>query len=172
MVEQVEKREKSLAERFLRLGTFEKALAIAGAVILFCLMLLISADIILRAVFNAPIQIAFELAEVMMVFVFLGFAYTKREGGFIRIELLLSNLSKKTQGRLAYLDYLVSITFFIIFAWQSTLIAIDSIVRTETTRGMVPIQLGPVRTLLAIGVIFMLIELVVGLVKHIRRSQT
>ena len=155
----------------LSLTGAEWGLARASGLVLFFMMLLISADIFMRAAFNDPIQLAFELAELLMVFVvFLGFAYTQREGGFIRVELLLFRLRGVPRRLADYLNYILSIVFFIIFSSQSVIIAWDAFVTGERTRGLVPMLLWPARTAIAVAGIFLLVELTVGLVRYYRRK--
>ena len=155
--------------RWFNLESTEFGLIMIGGLMLFSLMVLVSADVFMRNVFNAPIQVSFKLSELLMCFiVFLGFAWTQREGGFVRIELLISRLSTPVRSRFDYVNYILSIGFFIVFSWQSVLIAWDALVRGETTHGLISLPVWPARAAIAIGSIFLLAELMVGLVRHCR----
>lgn len=153
------------------LERIEARLALLGGFFLFFMMLLITSDILLRTIFNSPIQLAFELVEVLMVFlIFLSFPNAQRQGGFVRIELLTDLFPKEKRRPFEYINYIISIIFFIIFCWRSSIILWDSYMIQETTRGLVPLLVYPARAAIFVGGALMLIELVVELVNYSRRS--
>lgn len=85
---------------------------LAAASILF-LMLLAVAQVIGRAVFNMPVPGFIDFVEqAMVMFAFLGIAYCQREGGHIRMDLVLGNLT----GRWPWLSELLTtiLTLFLI----------------------------------------------------------
>ena len=143
--------------------------AVIACLFLFLMMLEIVADIILRGVFNKPIQAGVEIIELMMVcVVYLGLAYTQSQGGFVRMEIIISRLSSSATWYTEYLNYILMVVFFCLFCWGAILLAIESLATRELTFGIVPVPVYPARIALAAGGILILIELIIELVLHHR----
>ncbi|MEM7490790.1 MAG: TRAP transporter small permease [Pseudomonadota bacterium] len=86
----------------------EKALNLAAGITIFALVLLAIANVLLRKLLNAPVPGYIDWTEQFMaVFAFLGLAYVQREGGHIRMDLLVGNL----KGRILWLFEFVSVIF-------------------------------------------------------------
>jgi TRAP-type C4-dicarboxylate transport system permease small subunit len=133
------------------------------------MMLLIVADIVLRGAFNKPIQAGVEIIELMMVcVVYLGLAYTQSQGGFVRMEVIISRLPSSATWYTEYLNYVLIVAFFCLFCWRGILLAIESLATRELTFGIVPVPVYPARVALAAGGILILIEVIVELVLHHR----
>ncbi|MDH5423848.1 MAG: TRAP transporter small permease [Gammaproteobacteria bacterium] len=81
----------SLADRtFFKLESF---LNLMGGVIIFMLVFLATTNALGRWLFDLPISGYIDWVEQSMAFMaFLGIAYTKREGGHIRMDMLVSRL--------------------------------------------------------------------------------
>ena len=81
----------SLADRtFFKLESF---LNLLGGIIIFLLVFLATANVLGRWLFDLPISGYIDWVEQSMAFMaFLGIAYTKREGGHIRMDMLVSRL--------------------------------------------------------------------------------
>lgn len=169
---QIKETKKAGGKGIFNLKGIESGFAVASGFFLFSMMILITVDILCRLIFNAPIQVVFELVEMLMVFViFLGFAHAQRKGGFIRIELFIHRFAEQKRRPFEYINYIASIIFFVVFCWRSLIIAWDSFVKNETTRGLVPLLIYPARAAIFLGGVLMLIELIVETVRH-RREKT
>jgi len=81
----------SLADRiFFKLESF---LNLLGGIVIFLLVFLATANVLGRWLFDMPINGYVDWVEQSMAFMaFLGIAYTKREGGHIRMDMLVSRL--------------------------------------------------------------------------------
>ncbi|MBI4283026.1 MAG: TRAP transporter small permease [Chloroflexi bacterium] len=155
----------SIALRLIRYA--ETFLVYLSSLFLFTMMVLIVIDVSGRAALNQPLKMGLELTELLMVFiVYLGFSYTQWKGGFIRIELFLSHFSATTRWILGYFDYLISITFFVIFTWRTSFTALESLGLREVTPGLVPLPMYPAKISIALGGAFMLLELIIGIIQH------
>lgn len=99
----------SLADRtFFKL---ESWLNLAGGIIIFLLVLLASVNILGRWLFDLPISGYIDWVEQAMAFIaFLGIAYTKRLGGHIRMDIVISHL----RGRTLWITELVSTVFMLL----------------------------------------------------------
>lgn len=83
----------------------ESALNLLGGFIIFLLVFLATANVLGRWLFNMPISGYIDWVEQSMAFMaFLGIAYTKREGGHIRMDIVVSHL----KGRALWLLELFS----------------------------------------------------------------
>lgn len=87
---------------FLRL---ESLLAMLGGIVIFLLVFLATANVLGRWFFTLPVSGYIDWVEQSMAFfAFLGLAYTQREGGHIRMDMLVSRL----HGRRLWFTELVS----------------------------------------------------------------
>lgn len=86
----------------------EALLNLASGLTIFALVLLAIANVLLRKFLNAPVPGYIDWTQTFMaVFAFLGLAYVQREGGHIRMDLLVGKL----RGRVLWTFEFVS-TFF------------------------------------------------------------
>jgi TRAP-type C4-dicarboxylate transport system permease small subunit len=154
--------------RDITFGKIIFVMANGAGLFLFAVMLLVVADITGRAVYK-PIQMGYELAELLLVFaIFLGFAYTQRERGFVRVEIALSHFTPPVKWIAEYITYIISILFFIALVWQTSLYAWESIQMLQMTGGTVPLPMYPSKCVIPLAGIFILVELFIELVQHHR----
>ncbi len=132
-----------------------------GAFFLTGMMLLMTADIILRNTLNIAIQGSYELIELMCaVFISLSFAYCASLRGHISIDLVVSRLSGKAQATLNSITYLISIVVVSLLAWQS-LVRARTLWRTGETTGILEIPVFPVLLVVFVGyVLFSLVWII------------
>lgn len=89
----------------------ESLLTLAAGITIFALVLLAVANVLLRKLLNAPVPGYIDWTEQFMaVFAFLGLAYAQREGGHIRMDLLVGAL----KGRVLWLFELLSVLFILL----------------------------------------------------------
>ena len=75
-----------------RVGWLEDLLNAVSATSIIVLMLLAVIQVVGRKVFNAPIFGYIDWVEqIMVLFAFIGVAYCQREGGHVRMELVITN---------------------------------------------------------------------------------
>lgn len=74
----------------------ERATALISGLGIFAMMMLGVVQIVSRKLLNIPIFGYIDMVEIMMTFlVFLGLAYTERLGGHIRMEIIVTRLSRR-----------------------------------------------------------------------------
>ncbi|CUH40828.1 TRAP-type mannitol/chloroaromatic compound transport system, small permease component [Jannaschia seosinensis] len=89
----------------------EAALNLASGITIFALVLLAIANVLMRKFLNLPVPGYIDWTEQFMaVFAFLGLAYVQREGGHIRMDLLVGNL----KGRVLWLFEFLSVLFMLL----------------------------------------------------------
>jgi TRAP-type C4-dicarboxylate transport system permease small subunit len=84
----------SLLSRLDRwLFKFESWLTLLGGIVIFLLVLLATSNVLGRWFFSLPVSGYIDWVEqAMAFFAFLGIAYTQREGGHIRMDMLVARL--------------------------------------------------------------------------------
>ena len=71
----------------------EKLLTLLGGIVIMLLVLLATVNVLGRWIFSLPISGYIDWVEQAMAFMaFLGIAYTQRQGGHIRMDILVSHL--------------------------------------------------------------------------------
>jgi len=91
-----------------------------AALAIFLLMLLGTAQIVLRSFFNSPIPGYIDLVELSMAgMAFLGAAYCQRLGAHIRMEILVSNLKGRWLWAFEIFGTLVALLIIAILAWYA-----------------------------------------------------
>ena len=85
--------QSALSKIDLLLLKLEKLLTLAGGVVIFLLVFLATTNVLGRWIFDLPISGYIDWVEQAMAFMaFLGIAYTQREGGHIRMDMLVGNI--------------------------------------------------------------------------------
>ena len=150
------------------LSRLELGLIWAAVLATTAMMLLTSADALLRYTVNKPIVGAYELTEkyLMVAAIFLGFSYAYRGGAFIRVTFLVDMLPKGWRLVTDYVAYFVSLACCCVFMIASAGQALRELADT-TTLATVPILTGPAYCLVPIG-FFSLLVLMIADVRRIR----
>ena len=94
-----------LSRADLILLKLESVLTLIGGLVIFLLVFLATTNVLGRWIFSLPISGYIDWVEqAMAFFAFLGIAYTQREGGHIRMDMLVGNI----HGRALWFTELVS----------------------------------------------------------------
>ena len=94
--------------------------AIFGMVILSAMVLLTTVNVASRYVFSAPIYGTTELTGLLLVcLTAAGLSYCQLEKGHIRVSIVVSRLSKKSQAILDSLAYLIGFASIALVCWYS-----------------------------------------------------
>lgn len=123
------------------------------------LALLTITDVVLRFFFNAPFPGTLEYSEmILVVIVWMGFAYTDVVKGHISVELMVSRLSARKQ---IYFDILASLAGLIVMAiliWISAKLALYSWNLKELSE-VVNFPVYPFKMVLCAGAVLFWFEL-------------
>lgn len=88
----------------------EVALALVAAAVIFVLMLLISADVVMRGLFNLPIRGQVDFTMIVMVaFGVLCISYCYRRAAHIRMDILVNALSGRPKWAVELLTTLIAL---------------------------------------------------------------
>lgn len=98
-----------------------------SAVCILLMTLLILVETVVRMVAGSSIFIAEEYSAYLMAnFVMLGLAYTLRENGHIKVNLLLSRLRQRAKGAFRLAACLLGLAVFVLLTYQLFLLAVDN----------------------------------------------
>lgn len=85
--------DSALSQLDRHLYQFESALTLLGGIVIFLLVFLATANVLGRWIFSLPISGYIDWVEQSMAFfAFLGISFTQRDGGHIRMDMLVSNI--------------------------------------------------------------------------------
>jgi TRAP-type C4-dicarboxylate transport system permease small subunit len=109
-----------------KLGWISHTLAYLGAVALFVMMLLTTADVTGRYLFNQPILGAFELTEfLVLILIFSFLAHTQAEKTHVSVDLLLRRLPRKWRRAIGVFNHAVSLALMALLVWMTALRALE-----------------------------------------------
>lgn len=108
-----------MLERFdRRLGRVEEAFNLVAAACIFGLMFLGIAQVLGRRLFDLPISGYIDVVELSMAaFAFLGIAYCQRQGGHVRMEMVLKFAKGRSQWALEVFGTLVALFIVSVLIW-------------------------------------------------------
>ena len=119
------------------------AAGIGSTVLLIVMMMLTVTDVLLRYVFDQPIKGSMELTEYIMVCVgTLGLAWCALQGAHIKVELIVSKFSQRTQKYIDSFNYILLIGVSGIIAWQ-TFVRAGTVQRLGVSSAMLEVPQQP-----------------------------
>lgn len=142
-----------------------------GGVGMLASMFLGTADVVGTQFLGHPLPGALELTESTMVLIVFGaLAYAQIRRTHIRVEFVYEHVGPRVRAGMDVLADLAALAFFGLLLWQAFLEAKFSWEIGEATVGLVRFPLYPARTILAVGVALLLVQLVLDLVTDARRA--
>lgn len=136
------------------IATVARGLCAVGVVCVVAMMVLTTADVVARYIFNSPTMWADEMASYLLIaIVFLGLAQNLRTDGHIRIDVVTNHVPQGVKRVLEVLAFAVAILFSIILIagtwtrfhnfWIRNTLS-DSPLMTPMWIAMVPVVIGAV----------------------------
>lgn len=139
-----------------------------SASLMFFMMCVFFAGVVSRALFDKEIVWSFELAGLMLLpCTFLALGYTLLKGGHVRVDLLVSHLSRKKQLILEIICLLLCLILMAFLLWGSSERLWEAVTKgfrsyTRFAFPLVPFYIGWV-----MGVVFLGFQIVAELIKRI-----
>jgi len=132
-----------------------RALLAAAAVIIFLLGFLVCADVIGRAVFNAPVKGTPEMVSMSIVIIcFLLAGYSVQSGSMISTDVVVGIFGVRGRAFAQLLSAVLAIAFFGIIVWGSYEPTLHAIVSGEYEgEGALRVPVWPARTVVLIGAV-------------------
>ena len=150
-----------MSRLFLRL---EQAMIVIAVISTAVMMLLTSADALLRYTINQPILGAYEITEkyLMVAAIFMGFTYAYRGGAFIRVTFLVDMLPLPLKAAANWFAYLVSVGCCGLLLYATGKQATEAM-SDQTTLATLPILVGPSQLVVPIGFLGLFILMMLDL---------
>ena len=148
-------------------NTVERWANLLGTWLIMFLMILVCSDVIYRTISSKSIIGAIELSQMLMAGIaILTLAYTQKERGHVRMELLMSKLKGRTRQIVEFTAILICLAFSILILIMTSILAKDSIAIMEIVEGISGLPLWPWKTIIPIGFSLLCIRLAIQLIKH------
>lgn len=141
---------------------------LASEGLVFLLMLMVTAEIIGRHVFGAPIPGQVEMATLsLIVILYLGLSYTQLEGGHIRVDIFVSRLQRRKrellEGVALFLCLIPSVMMMLATAKQARI----SVLGQEFVAGVINFPVWPGRCVVTFGFGLLCFTLVVQICNRV-----
>ena len=144
-------------------------LATVAVVLIFVMMVSITADVCLRYFANKPILGVVELNRmllVLVVFFTLGYAQVRKQ--HINVGLLLNLMSPKRRIIVETLELLLALVVVGFFTYGSILTAYKSTIEGEYEMGVASFPVWPGRIALAIGLLMLCMQYLADIISGLR----
>jgi len=140
-------------------------LSVVGGGFVFVMVLLISANAVVRK-FGFPLYGAIAFAGFMLAAViFLGLSHCEEVDGNVRVEFFLLHLPPKIKRLVLGFDYLAAILMFGALTWATGIDALHAWQIRQVTIDIIALPTYPVKFIVALGCMFMLIQLLFSAVR-------
>ena len=139
----------------------DKVLAAMSAITLFIMMMWIFADVILRNVFNSPIQGTVELTGeyLMVILVYLMISNTHKFDGHVTVDVLQKKMSQKIKNVAKVITNLISASFFAFIAFLNFQEGIDYLNQNIKSIGILNYPLAPALFIISLGLAMITVRL-------------
>ena len=148
---------------------FLYGLASLSGTILFCLMLLIIYEVVMRYVFRNPPGWAIEVSEYTMLWiVFLGTGWLLKERGHVQVDMLYLRLNSRKQVLLDIIVSLLGSILFLIVFWATTTSLVDFAQRNLIDVGTLKIPKAITFAVIPLGCLALAVEFIKQAISYIR----
>lgn len=155
-------------EKLLRRGS--DLFAWIGGIALVVMMLEISADVILRTLFNKPLPLTVEIVSYyyMVAVVFMPMALVEFTGHHISVNLVTQHLKKPAKLTVQFIAMAAALVYFALMTFQTGRQALESLQMNEYLMGAFALPTWPGRFTLPLGCGVYCLVLIVRLVQVCR----
>ena len=141
------------------LGSVISGAALISATFVLVLMILVTADIIGRYVFDKPVPMTYEVGSFLMVFiVFLGIGYTQRMKAHIRVEFLTMRLPPRIRAGLDLLALTLGIVLYVAIFYQGMKWSYTSFQVGDYVAGLVNLPRWPSQFAIPLGALLLSLQ--------------
>lgn len=164
-----EKGEAMLSAVRSALGRLESLAESVSILSMALIMVLISADVVARYFFHAPLGITYSLTTLylMVSLFFLGFASTLSSHNHISVELFLNMLSPRWQRVCMIVTYGLCAPIFAYITISFARSARESFVKSEAVMGTIMWPVWPPLAIVAVGMLLLTLRFAVDFTCHV-----
>src|SRR4030042_3135424 len=114
------------------------------------IMILVTSDVLKRAILRKPITGTPELTEFLMIpAVFLAFAWCAISGRHVKVDIVINHLSKRTQAYIQIITFFITLAIFAVITCKNLLEAVE----VEGTSSLLEIPHAPFYWCLCAGLV-------------------
>jgi TRAP-type C4-dicarboxylate transport system permease small subunit len=154
------------------MSRLSKYLSYVAGFVLIAMMLLTTADVAGRYLFNSPILGVFEVTEFTMVcLVFCSLAYTQSKKAHVAVDILASLMPPKGQRFIDIINYLISFLILALITWKSIERGFEVMANKESS-AILQIPVYPFMFLVALGSAALCIEYLKDIINACRPNSS
>ncbi len=140
--------------------------------LMLAMMILLVIDIVARTM-RKPLQGMAELSVfVMMIVIYLGLARCEEHKEHVNLELILNVLPPRSRRIMEAVAYSLALGTVGLLFYAVTANAIHSYLRNEAIEGTVEMRIWPVKFVMAIGLLFFLVQTLLNTLDKIKHLRT
>ena len=137
-------------------------------ILIFLLMLMVLVEVLTRYLMQAPLSIADELGGYFLVSItFLGLAYTWKESGHVRVELVTNLLPERIRNTIRFITLLAATVFCLPMIAGSYNLLQDSLLFSARSGSWMRTPMVYPQSLLLVGSVLLLMQLISEIIKAI-----
>ena len=130
-----------------------RALNVVGIAAVGVLMLLITSDVLGRALFNSPIPGTTSISEyVLVIAVYCSVAYCAMSKSHVNIELFVMRFPEKVQAAIHSFTSILGLGVLSVLVWRAVLMVAYSWSRGENSGDQLDLPVWPFRIVVVIGI--------------------
>ncbi len=156
------------------LRKIERAAVICGCVLLFLLMLLVSADVFLRYALNSPFGWTYDVVSMYLMpgIFFLLLSDSFRGGAQVRVDILRDGFPRRVRAVTDALGYLCALVIFGAIGARTFGRGWDALTGGDAVAGAIPWPMWPSIMLVPVGCAMLSVRLVIATIAGFRDPET
>lgn len=137
--------------------------------LIFLLMVMVMVEVLARYLLQSPLSIAEEMGGYLLVSItFMGLAYTWKEGGHVRVELVVNMLPEKIKAWLRFITLIMATVFCFPLIIGSYQMIQDSLLFEARSGSWLRTPLVYPQSILLVGSILLLLQFVAEIIKALK----
>ena len=140
---------------------------IAGILLIF-IMLSVCMEVILRTFFDVSLMWITEVTEIMLLYItFLGSAWVLREGGHVKVDIILSRLKPRIKAFLGIISSILGIFVSLILTGFGFKVALDCLHKSAYTPTAMEIPMALIIIIIPIGCLMLFLQFIRRTLKYV-----
>ena len=136
-------------------------LAVSGSALIIFVMLLISAQIVMRRFLGISIFWAIDISEFSLIYIpFLGAAWLLRKEGHVMIEVVVTRFQPRRQAMIHFINSIICGAACVIITWYGIVVTWDYYQLSYTMDTLLAPQMWPLTIIIPIGSLLLTIQFV------------
>ena len=142
--------------------------ALGGVILVFC-MLIVTAEVAMRSIFNVSQAWLMQIIEYSLLYItFLGVAWVMRKEGHVKMDLLLNRLKIRPREIIISITSVLSAVTFLIIAWYGAQVTWDFFLRGYFDYKVIDVPKAYIIVVIPLGSFVLAIELVRRAKQHMQ----